>query len=187
MENPFESQLTAPDAVLTSAIIFKNEIAKLLDVEIMERIDLKTLINDTQKLFELYSSNDGRFLDITKRIRGDELCRFSSEKPNLVFDDSELKEWLRSGDNALFTVIVGALAEKIYKSFAEKLGEKAILENIDQSKDPEAIRSVIKSAKDNFIFMLENILKQRFRIAILTAIGIAKERAEAKKVTAYLN
>jgi hypothetical protein len=182
MENPSESQLTAPDAVLINATIFKNEFAKIKDEEIMEQIDLGSLMIDIQNLFELYSLNDERFLDITKRVRADELFRFATDNSKLLFDDSELKEWLKSGDDALFTVIVGALAEKIYRSFAQKLGEKDILEHIDQSKDPHAVKSIMKSTKDNFTFILENLLKHRFKFVIQNAIFAAKERAKAKKV-----
>jgi len=187
MENPSESQITTPDPVLVNATIFVNEIAKLTDGDIMDKIDLKSLINDIQNLVELYLCNDERFLNITKRVRGNELFRFATDNSKLLFDDPELKEWLKSGDDAVFTVIIGALAENIYESLAEKLGEKAILENISQSKDPETVKYLMKRAKDNFLFFVENRLKERFKNAIQTAINVAEERAETKRVITCWN
>lgn len=187
MENPSESLITAPDAVIADATNFINGIEKLTDEEIMEQIDLGALIRDTQNLVELYSSNDKNFLDITKRVRSSELFRFTSDNSKLLFDDSELKEWLKSCDDSLFTVIVEVLAENLYKSLSEKMNERAILESIDQSKDPEAARALMKSAKDHLLFYLENLLKQRFKNVIQTTIDLAKERTKTKRVVTCWN
>ena len=193
MEKDCESKIITPDAVITDATNYANDITRFLNEEFMEQLDLDSLIKDVRELFELYSSNDERFLNITKRIRGDEILRFIEEadKSKLIFDDGELKNWLRSNDDAVIKVIVGELARRTYESLAERFGESAILENIKHSQCPESATLLMKKTKDNFMFFLENLLKQRLRFTIQTVINMAKERmitrGETKRVIKYLN